>query len=168
MFQIGEKIVYGSTGVCEVEDITRLQMEGVDKEKLYYLLVPLNEKRGRIYTPTDNKKVRMRKVLSKNEAQELVNGIDDMEQLDIASNDKMKEEKYKEILKECDCHQFVRLIKTIYLRKQKLISMGKKLPVTDEKYLRKAEDSLYSELSVALDIDKDGMVNYIEEIVSSK
>lgn len=168
MFQIGEKIVYGSTGVCEVEDITRLQMEGVDKEKLYYLLVPLNEKKGRIYTPTDNKKVRMRKVLSKNEAQELVNEIDGMEQLDIASNDKMKEEKYKEILKECDCHQFVRLIKTIYLRKQKLISMGKKLPVTDEKYLRKAEDSLYSELSVALDIDKDGMVDYIEEIVSSK
>lgn len=168
MFQIGEKIVYGNNGVCQVEDVTRLQMEGVDKEKLYYILIPLDKKRGRIYTPTDNEKIKMRRVLTKNEAEHLVDEIEGISQLDIAANDKMREEKYKEILRTCDCHECIRLIKTIYIRKQNLISKGKKLPNTDEKYLRQAEDSLYSELSVALDIDKNGMVKYIEDRVNSK
>lgn len=168
MFQIGEKIVYGNNGVCQVEDVTRLQMEGVDNQKLYYILVPLDKKRGRIYTPTDNDKIKMRKVLTKKEAEHLVDEIDCISQLDIAANDKMREEKYKEILRACDCHECIRLIKTIYTKKQNLISMGKKLPNTDEKYLRQAEDNLYGELSVALDIDKKGMVKYIEDRVNSK
>lgn len=168
MFQIGEKIVYGNNGVCQVEDVTRLQMDGVDNQRLYYILVPLDKKRGRIYTPTDNEKIKMRRVLTKKEAEHLVDEIECISQLDIAANDKMREEKYKEILRTCDCHECIRLIKTIYIRKQNLISMGKKLPNTDEKYLRQAEDSLYSELSVALDIDKNGMVKYIEERVNAK
>ncbi|MBD5136145.1 MAG: CarD family transcriptional regulator [Lachnospiraceae bacterium] len=168
MFQIGEKIVYGNNGVCQVEDVTRLQMEGVDNQRLYYILVPLDKKRGKIYTPTDNEKIKMRRVLTKKEAEHLVDEIECISQLDIAANDKMREEKYKEILRTCDCHECIRLIKTIYIRKQNLISMGKKLPNTDEKYLRQAEDSLYSELSVALDIDKNGMVKYIEERVNAK
>lgn len=168
MFQIGEKIVYGSTGVCQVDDVTRLQMDGVDHERLYYILTPLDKRRGRIYTPTDNEKIKMRRVITKKEAEHLVDEIDGISQLDIKSNDKMREEKYKEILRTCDCHECIRLIKTIYLKKQNLISMGKKLPNTDEKYLRQAEDSLYSELSVALDIDKNGMVKYIEDRVNSK
>lgn len=168
MFQIGEKIVYGNNGVCQVEDVTRLQMDGVDNQRLYYILVPLDKKRGRIYTPTDNEKIKMRRVLTKKEAEHLVDEIECISQLDIAANDKMREEKYKEILRTCDCHECIRLIKTIYIRKQNLISMGKKLPNTDEKYLRQAVDSLYSELSVALDIDKNGMVKYIEERVNAK
>ncbi|MDE6254212.1 MAG: CarD family transcriptional regulator [Lachnospiraceae bacterium] len=168
MFQVGEKIVYGNNGVCQVEDVTRLQMDGVDNQRLYYILVPLDKKRGRIYTPTDNEKIKMRRVLTKKEAEHLVDEIECISQLDIAANDKMREEKYKEILRTCDCHECIRLIKTIYIRKQNLISMGKKLPNTDEKYLRQAEDSLYSELSVALDIDKNGMVKYIEERVNAK
>lgn len=76
MFQIGEKIIYGSTGICEVEDITHLQMDGIDKNQLYYLLIPMNEKKGKIYTPTDNDKVKMRRILTKEEAELLVNEIE--------------------------------------------------------------------------------------------
>ena len=168
MFRIGEKIIYGSTGICEVEDITHLQMDGIDRNKLYYLLIPMNERKGKIYTPTDNAKVKMRRILTKEEAESLVDEIKGIEQLGVAANDKMREEKYKETLKTCDCREWIKMIKTLYLRKQDLISNGKKLSNTDEKYLKQAEDRLYSELSVALDIDKDGMVKYIQEKVHSK
>jgi len=33
MFEKGEFIVYGSTGVCEVKDITTLDMKGASKNK---------------------------------------------------------------------------------------------------------------------------------------
>ncbi len=168
MFEIGENIIYGNTGICKVEDITHPQMEGADKEKLYYLLVPLNEKKSKIYTPTDNNKILMRRVLTKQEAEELVVDITNIEGIEYSSADKTREEKYKAILKTCDCHEWIKMIKTLYFRKKDLMSKGKKLSNTDEKYLRKAEDNLYTELSFALDIDKSGVVEYIENRVEGK
>ena len=56
MFEKGEYIVYGHNGICEVEDITHLNLSGVDKGKLYYVLAPLNKKESRIYYPVDREK----------------------------------------------------------------------------------------------------------------
>ena len=56
MFEKGEYIVYGHNGICEVEDITHLNLSGVDKGKLYYVLAPLTKKESRIYYPVDREK----------------------------------------------------------------------------------------------------------------
>ena len=40
MFEQGEYIVYGSTGVCKVEKVTTMDMDGVPGDKLYYILRP--------------------------------------------------------------------------------------------------------------------------------
>ena len=39
MFNIGEYIVYGNRGVCEVADVSKMSMSVMDKDKLYYTLV---------------------------------------------------------------------------------------------------------------------------------
>ena len=41
MFLIGEHVVCGSKGVCVIEQITRLNISGVDREREYYILKPL-------------------------------------------------------------------------------------------------------------------------------
>ena len=38
MYEVGDLIVYGRTGICEVTEITTLKMDGVPKDKLYYIL----------------------------------------------------------------------------------------------------------------------------------
>ena len=38
MFEIGEYVVCGAKGVCQIRDITHIDMSGADKEKLYYVL----------------------------------------------------------------------------------------------------------------------------------
>ena len=63
MFQPGELVVYGTTGVCRVEEITTPDMRGADRNKAYYLLKPLQQD-GVIYTPVDNEKVSIRPVIS--------------------------------------------------------------------------------------------------------
>ena len=55
MFEKGEYIVYGHNGICEVEDITHLNLSGVDKGKLYYVLAPLNKKAVSITLWTEKK-----------------------------------------------------------------------------------------------------------------
>ena len=54
MFQPGELVVYGSTGVCRVEEVTRPNLSGADRERLYYRLKPLQQD-GVIYTPVENR-----------------------------------------------------------------------------------------------------------------
>ena len=41
MFEIGEYVVCGAKGVCQIRDITHIDMSGADKEKLYYVLAPV-------------------------------------------------------------------------------------------------------------------------------
>ena len=71
MFQPGELVVYGSTGVCRVEEIAGLDQPGGDRNKRYYLLRPLWQD-GVIYAPVDSEKVPMRPVISREEAEALI------------------------------------------------------------------------------------------------
>ena len=67
MFQKGDLIVYGNTGICRVEEVgTPESLPGVDKEKLYYKLVPVRSA-STIYTPVDTS-VFMRPVMTKEAA----------------------------------------------------------------------------------------------------
>ena len=68
MFQAGDLVVYGSTGVCRVEGITQPGTSGADRDRQFYLLKPLQQD-GVIYTPVDNAKVPMRPVISREEAE---------------------------------------------------------------------------------------------------
>lgn len=159
MFKIGDYVIYGNTGVCRIEDITIMDVSGTERE--YYVLVPVYNKNGRAFLPVDNTKVILRPVITKDQALELIDEIPDIEEIWIAS-DKGREEKYKELAKQCDCKSWIAIIKTIYLRKQERIAQGKKVTTTDERYFRLAEDSLYSELGFAMDMDKGDVENFIK------
>lgn len=164
MFSKGEFIIYGSAGTCQVMDITTLDHEGVDKERLYYVLRPCQQGNGRIFTPTDNQKVSMRRVLSHEEAENLIDQIPNIESA-WENDNKSRERQYKESIKTSDCRELIKIIKTLYLRKAERISQGKKFTSTDEKYMKIAEENLYSELSIPLNIPKGEMSAYIEKRV---
>ncbi len=160
MFEKGEYIIYGTSGVCRIEDITTMNMASIPRDKLFYVLSPSSQKGGRIFTPVDNQKTLMRRILSKEEAMKLIDEIPQIEELWI-TNEKMREEKYKECMRSGDCRDWIRIIKTLYLRKLERNAQGKKITATDEKYLRMAEDYLYSELEIPLEIPKANMEAYI-------
>ncbi len=60
MFKVGEYIVYGCKGVCLIEEITHIDIPGSNKDRLYYVLAPYGDGKGKIYAPTDNEKVTMK------------------------------------------------------------------------------------------------------------
>lgn len=160
MFEKGTFIVYGNTGVCEIKDITTINVKGAPKDKLYYILSPRHHKESKIFTPVDSDKTIMRLVLTKEEADALINDIPSIEELWV-SNDKLREEKYKETMRSCQCKDWIKIIKTLYLRREERIAQGKKTTAMDEKYLRMAEENLYSELSLALGMPKEEIEGYI-------
>lgn len=82
--------------------------------------------------------------------------------------EKSREQMYKEAIRTYDCDTLVEIIKTLYLRKQSRIQDGKKVLSSDEQYLRKAEELLYSEMSLALSIPKEKVAQYITEAVEKQ
>lgn len=167
MFERGEYIIYGTAGVCRVEDITTMNMGGASAERLYYVLSPSSQKGGRIYTPVDSGKTLMRRIMTGQEARDLIEQIPQIRELGVA-NEKEREEQYKKCMRSCDCREWIRIIKTLYMRKVERSAQGKKITSIDEKYLRMAEDYLYSEMEIPLGIPKQDMAAYITQQLAEK
>ena len=80
MFKVNDYIMYGMTGVCQVVDITKESfIDNLQKE--YYVLKYIYSNDTIIKIPTDNKKVPMRKILSKGEVTTLINSMQTAERL---------------------------------------------------------------------------------------
>ncbi len=167
MFQIGDLVVYGTTGVCVVKDITTLDMDGISKEKLYYILQPYYRRTDKVCTPVDNPKSVLRPIITLEEVHQLIREIPGIEELFI-EQERMREECYKNALRTGDCRAMVSIIKTLYARKLQRAQEGRKTTATDERYLRMAEDCLFSELALPLGIPreevKDYLINALQEL----
>ena len=104
----------------------------------------------------------MRKLISKDEALKLIDRIAEVEPLKIKDK-KKPEEEYREALQKYDCWELCGLIKCLYFRKQEKLEDGKKPTTVDEKYMKLAEEVLYQELGVVLDIPKDQVLDHLFE-----
>jgi len=166
MFEKNAYIVYGKNGVCQIMDIKPMDVEGASPERLYYVLHPLNSHGSTIFTPIDNQRVPMRPILSQEEAQQLIDEIPYIHALNIP-NEKTCEEQYKAAMQTGRCEDMVSIIKTIYQKKQKRQQIGKKITSVDEKYFHMAENCLYTELSILINVPKDKMEEYLMEKLES-
>lgn len=167
MFEKGRYIVYGTTGVCEIEDITSPDIKGVSEDRLYYVLNPCFKKGNRIFTPVDNEKVVIRAVMTEEEASSLVDAIPTIEEL-WEKDDKVRELRYKEAIRSCNPKEWIQIIKTSYLRREQRRAQGKKATTVDERYFKAAEDHLYAELSIALKMPKEEVKDYIQARLEKK
>lgn len=164
MFEIGEYVVYGTKGVCQIEDITHVDIPGASKDRMYYVMHQMEDGTGKIYVPIDNEKIVMRKVLTKEAAEDLIARMPEIEQMWV-DDDKRREMMYKEAIRTCDYNEWVSMIKTLYFRKKERTAQGKKITALDEKYLKAAENELYSELSLTLGIPKTEVLAYIKKCI---
>lgn len=152
MYQIGELVQYGTSGVCRIEEIVQ-GVPWLQKDTECYLLVPVSKKEEKIYTPVDNDKVIMRRILSEKEATELMGKASEIEGPAIL-NEKQCESIYREELYSVDCSRWLGLLKTLYARKAVRIAAGKKITATDERYLKNVEDRIKEELSLVIGEEK--------------
>ena len=107
MFKVNDYIMYGMTGVCQVVDITKESfIDNLQKE--YYVLKYIYSNDTIIKISTDNKKVPMRKILSKGEVTTLINSMPNSETIWI-DDDRKRNEEFKSILKTGDIENLVKL-----------------------------------------------------------
>lgn len=160
MFQIGETVLYGTEGVCTIDRVEEMK---VGKTKAnYYVLRPVYHESSTIFVPVDNEALlaKMRRILSKEEIQTILQNLND-EEIEWIEDANERKLAFQSILTAGDRTQIVRLIRTLYLRRQQLRERGKHLRTADEQLLRDAEKILNDEFALVLNISQHEVPEYI-------
>jgi len=161
MFSVGEKIIYGENGVCTVEKIGSLPMDGAG-DKVYYHLSPMIGS-GTCFAPIDSAAY-MRPVMTRSEAEAFIATIPDIAPA-ICSDTRFNhvDAYYKELFKLHSCEALVSVIKGLYSRMADRKTKSSRAEAT----MKRAKDILHGELAVALGIDISEVESYIAQSVAS-
>lgn len=164
MFQIGESVVYGTTGVCTIVSVGPLSMHGVDRKRQYYTLRPLHQD-GAVYVPAEGEKLQaMRAPLTRDEAELLLERIPEIEPCQIQSfNYKQRMDVFSAALHENRCDSLVQVIKAVDQKKRQV--REKQQYNVDNNFFKKAMNLLCGELSFSLDLPMEEVRSMVEAAV---
>ncbi len=165
MFQVGEHIVYGINGICRVAEIGPSPYDKTDP-RTFYLLIPVNNPMSStIYTPVDNERVPMRRLMTKDEIEALIIAMPEIETLTVPV-EKQRREIYRTVIGELRPEGYVQVIKTVDRRRAELTAARKHFPVTDLEYGRLAKHLLCSECAHVLGLTEEQANAYIERRIA--
>ena len=168
VYQTGDLVVYGTTGVCRVEGITKPGLSFAERDREYYLLQPLHQD-GVIYAPVDSQKAPIRPVMSRAEAEALIGKIPGIRaEAWKAPTLQALAQRYQEAIHSSDTLELVELTMSIYAKREQARSRSRRLGMTDERYMKQAERLLYGELSAALEIPYEEVAPYIAARMESR
>lgn len=167
MYHVGEYVIKASQGVCRIEDILPLNLPYGKKNRLYYLLIPKEDAKAKIYVPVDSEHSDLRKTMDEKEAWDIIEKMPDMKE-DWIVNDKQREQRYKEVLKGGKPEELAGMIKNLYQHRQKRNALGKRNGAVDEHFFKLAQEHLYSEMAFVIGKDKSEIHDLIEETIKKK
>ncbi|MBQ7669387.1 MAG: hypothetical protein IJS45_01555 [Clostridia bacterium] len=166
MYKAGDHVVYGSHGVCAVTELR--QMVFGTEHKDYYVLSPINDKRSTIFIPVDSENLvcQMKRVLTKDEIDELLYSVEPGS-LEWIPSDSERKAFCTHTLKNGDRLEMLHMIDMLYMHRERMKDQKKHFHVTDEKFLREAEKLLHDEFSFVLGIPVSEVGEYIGEKLKS-
>ena len=159
MFCVGQTVLYGSNGVCVVDDVTEKR---IGKTKMqYYVLKPLCNNTSTLFVPTANQQLvsKMRRILTEDEAEAILRDLPPCG--DWNDNKQERSEQFRAIITEGSCVELIRLIRLVRTHEQEQLAGGKRLHITDERFLKEAEKMICEEFSLVLHISRDEVLERI-------
>ncbi len=163
MFKIGEKIVYGMSGIYTVEDIREETVLG--QKRTYYILQSEGNMQSKVFVPVDSETLvaSMRRTMSREDAEKIISEVKDIPEAPWQKDSRQRSSQFRAIMESGDPRAVISVIKSLWKNSEARKAEGKKTYMADENSMRKAEKLLYSELSLALGIPEDQVLSYIIE-----
>lgn len=158
MLEIGAMVVYGKTGVCTVEGQCEKELVR-NQKRLYYILKPFGSPNSTIFVPAEDNKVFVRPIMSKKEADSLIEKIPEI--IESSANIELSKEQYDLMIATHNCEDLVGLASRLYQKKKLALENRKKPGYVDERYMALAEKLLLEELACALEMTCDQVKEYI-------
>lgn len=153
MFKVGDTVVY-RRDVCKLISIDKNYKDNED----YYVIAPVDETTLIIRLPISKSSI-MRKVMSKEEIDELIKRIPSIATSEIDSHNHGSD--YEKLYNKGDYTDIISIIKTAHQRQQETADKYKKINEYDKIYFRKAENFLYKEIAASLNMTTDEARQYV-------
>jgi CarD family transcriptional regulator len=105
---------------------------------------------------------KMRKVMTPKDVDALIDSMPN-KQPTWVPNENERKETYKRILASGDQAAIISMVQALFSHKQEREAAGKRLHISDEHFMKDAEQLLYNEWQYVLNLDKAGLMDYIFE-----
>ncbi len=162
MFSVGELLIYGTNGVCRVDEVCSSPFDAADT-RLFYKLTPTPDRANLvIYTPIDNEKVVIRPLMSECEARELLASLSEIGIIEVPL-EKKRRDIYRELVATAEPKVYVSIIKTVAQRREEFKRTRRRLPDIDNDAEHIAKTGLYGELAAVLGLSREEIHNMITE-----
>jgi CarD family transcriptional regulator len=164
MFNVNDVVIYATQGICKIEEISARDLTGELLE--YYVLRPVYNDPCTIFVPAGNETLtsKMHRLLSVEEVHDLIKKMP-KESLVWIEDERERWGRFVDIISSSDRVEIIRLIGTLYQHKLEQKAKGKKLHVTDERFLCEAEKILHGEFAHILNMRPEQVVSFIREQV---
>ncbi|SDB33190.1 transcriptional regulator, CarD family [Pseudobutyrivibrio sp. YE44] len=163
-YQVGDYLVHEGSGVCQIEDIDDMELMGKGSRKTYYCMSPVFKAGAKVFTPIIGSTVKLRPVAEEARFAKILDNIDDIQCIE-EPNDRMLQERFKEVMGEFTPESLARVVKTVLIRKWQRIEAGKKVMAIDEKILSVAGRKLYEEMAFSMGKDIPSVQHMFEDAV---
>lgn len=164
MFRINDYIVYGLTGVCKINGIEEECFLNYQPQS-FYILNPIFSPEMTIKIPVTQGNENIRKIHSKDEVNQFIQGIPDLELLWI-KDDRERNNRFRRMIKQGNCNDLITVIKTIYSYRHLEDFKGTRLNKSDDEVFKIAEKLVNEEFGFVLDISPEDIAAYIEQSIS--
>lgn len=160
MFNIGDYIMYGKMGVCQILGIDQgVLFDGVKMD--YYVLQPVYKNNSSIIkAPVGSPKIHMRKLVSRQEVYSYIDAMPDMDSVWIV-DDKARFQQFNTILSTGNCGDWIDLIRAVYFKKRDRKTGDKSISPRDLEISKEAKRLLHEEFSIPLAITPEEVEQFI-------
>ncbi|MBR6950402.1 MAG: CarD family transcriptional regulator [Oscillospiraceae bacterium] len=167
MFHVGEVVLYGAEGVFRVDEISPKKIGKAVTE--YYVLRSLYRASNVMYIPVGHGGLeeKMYPVMSRQEIDDLIERIPSA-CVRWVENENERKLRFKEILSCGDRLAVAGLIRTLYEHRINQEKTGKKMHLSDERFLKDAERLLYDEIAHVMEIEPNQVASYIGDRLNAE
>lgn len=148
MFQVGDAVSYGTSGVCTIAEKKPMKLAGQQCE--CYILKPVYDSTMKICVPCNSQVLLdlLREPAPEHEP-----------------DPEVRKERYRRTLQSGDRHALLRMIRDIYTERRHRHAMGKQLSSYEDSALREAQNILHSEFAYTMGIAPDEVPDFIAGVL---
>lgn len=165
MFNIGDLVIYSTMGICKIVDICEKTYAGTTRN--YYIMHPIEDDTLIIQNPVDNDRIMMKKIIGRNEAEEVLESFK-LPGIQWIENGNERNRNYSDIVSSGDRRGISNIINTLMCKKYELEMADKKISEHDRKLLLHNQKILFKELAITLETTVDAISKKVNTMISHK
>ena len=162
MYEIGNQVLYGIHGVCNITAIERMRF-GKEKAK-YYCLEPVDQPGAKFYVPVENAAAvsKLRRLLSREELLELLHS-EEVRNYPWIADENQRKLRFRELIGSGDRAQLMGMIGTLHRHKKAQLEAGRKFHMSDENFLQDTQKLLHAEFAQVFDLKPQEVNRFIQQ-----